>query len=165
MDAYSKRELLTLGEKRQMTVTKADKLMANDILMILSSIWLAVPKNRGTKASHMTQVVYIVNPMCWLSLKSSGILRVSTAYTVHTIMSIIGYANEHMYDVSKWEEHTRTFSSGVGYMCIARGGDTTIHIKSNKTCKQKKKNHKNALVYQFHDDCILLHRPKCQIGP
>jgi len=64
MDAYSKRELLTLGEKRQMTVTKADKLMANDILMILSSIWLAVPKNRGTKASHMTQVVYIVNPMC-----------------------------------------------------------------------------------------------------
>ena len=40
----------------------------------------------GTKASQMMQVVYIVNPMCLLSLKASGILRVSTAYTVHTTM-------------------------------------------------------------------------------
>jgi hypothetical protein len=33
----------------------------------------------GTKANQMTQVVYMVNPMYFDSLKAAGILRVTTA--------------------------------------------------------------------------------------
>ena len=53
---------ITFGENRQATVTLADKLIVTDMLVILRATWLAVPKYRGTKASHMTQVVYMVNP-------------------------------------------------------------------------------------------------------
>lgn len=44
----------------------------------------------GTKASQMTQVVYIVNPIYLDSLKAAGILRVTTAYTVHRRINRIG---------------------------------------------------------------------------
>ena len=37
----------------------------------------------GTKATQMTQVVYMAKPMNLASLKFSGKLRVFTAYTVH----------------------------------------------------------------------------------
>lgn len=37
--------------------------MVTDILVILRATWLAVPKYKGTKANHITQVVYIVNPV------------------------------------------------------------------------------------------------------
>lgn len=54
---------LTLGEKRQAIVTLADRLMVTDIVVILSGVWLPIPKYNGTNASHMTQVVYIVKPV------------------------------------------------------------------------------------------------------
>lgn len=56
-------QILTFGENKQTKVTLADKLIVTDILVILRATWLAVPKYNGTKASHITQVVYIVNPV------------------------------------------------------------------------------------------------------
>lgn len=53
---------LTFGENRQMTVTLADKLIVTDIDVSRRGTWLAVPKYKGTNASHITHVVYIVNP-------------------------------------------------------------------------------------------------------
>lgn len=44
----------------------------------------------GTKASQITHVVYMVNPMYLDSLKAAGILRVTTAYTVHRTIKRIG---------------------------------------------------------------------------
>lgn len=43
-------------------MTLADRLMVTDMEVILSGTWFAVPKYNGTKASQMTQVVYMVNP-------------------------------------------------------------------------------------------------------
>lgn len=44
----------------------------------------------GTKASQITHVVYMVNPMYFDSLKAAGIFRVTTAYIVHKTMRSIG---------------------------------------------------------------------------
>lgn len=46
-----------------MSVTLADKLIVTDMDVTRNATWLAVAKQRGTKASHMIHVVYIVNPM------------------------------------------------------------------------------------------------------
>lgn len=54
--------LLTLGANKQTKVTLAERLMVTDMLVILKATWLAVPKYNGTKASQITQVVYMVNP-------------------------------------------------------------------------------------------------------
>lgn len=70
---------LTFGENKQATVTLAERLIVTDMLVILKATWLAVPKYNGTKANHITHVVYIVKPICFDSLKASGIFRVSTA--------------------------------------------------------------------------------------
>jgi len=37
--------------------------MVTDIVVILSGVWLPIPKYNGTNASHMTHVVYIVKPV------------------------------------------------------------------------------------------------------
>lgn len=37
--------------------------MVTDMVVILSGVWLPMPKYSGTNASHMTQVVYIVKPV------------------------------------------------------------------------------------------------------
>lgn len=44
-------------------VTLADRLMVTDMVVILSGVWLPMPKYSGTNASHMTHVVYIVKPV------------------------------------------------------------------------------------------------------
>lgn len=54
--------VLTLGEKRHATVTLAERLIVTDIEVIRNGTWFAVPKYRGTKASQMTHVVYMVKP-------------------------------------------------------------------------------------------------------
>lgn len=59
---HCSRRVLTLGEKRHATVTLADRLMVTDIEVIRNGTWFAVPKYRGTKASQMTHVVYMVKP-------------------------------------------------------------------------------------------------------
>lgn len=43
-------------------VTEADKLMVTDIDVILSATLFPVPKYSGTKANHITHVVYMVKP-------------------------------------------------------------------------------------------------------
>lgn len=53
----------TFGENRQTIVTLAERLMVTDMVVILSGVWLPMPKYSGTNASHMTQVVYIVKPV------------------------------------------------------------------------------------------------------
>lgn len=53
---------LTFGEKRQATVTLAERLIVTDILVMRKATWFAVPKYKGTKANHITHVVYIVKP-------------------------------------------------------------------------------------------------------
>lgn len=53
---------LTFGEKRQTTVTLADRLIVTDMLVILRATWFAVPKYNGTNANQITHVVYIVKP-------------------------------------------------------------------------------------------------------
>lgn len=55
--------VLTLGEKRQATVTLAERLMVTDIEVIRRGTWFAVPKYSGTNASQMTHVVYMVKPV------------------------------------------------------------------------------------------------------
>lgn len=70
---------LTFGVKRHAMHTRADKLIVTDIEVILSGTVLAVAKYNGTNASQMMQVVYIVKPICFDSLKASGIFLVSTA--------------------------------------------------------------------------------------
>lgn len=55
--------ILTFGENRQTMVTLADRLMVTDMVVILSGVWLLIPKYSGTNASHMTHVVYIVKPI------------------------------------------------------------------------------------------------------
>ena len=52
----------TLGENKQTSVTLALNDIVTAILVIRRGTWLAVPKYRGTKANHMTHVVYIVKP-------------------------------------------------------------------------------------------------------
>lgn len=37
--------------------------MVIDMVVILSGVWLPMPKYSGTNASHMTHVVYIVKPV------------------------------------------------------------------------------------------------------
>ena len=54
--------MYSFGEKRQASVTLADKLIVTDILVIRSGTWFPVPKYSGTKASQITQVVYMVKP-------------------------------------------------------------------------------------------------------
>lgn len=49
------------------------------LMSLLTSYELFVPKNIVTNASHMTMVVYMVNPMNLDSLKFSGIFLVLTA--------------------------------------------------------------------------------------
>lgn len=51
--------------------------MVTDILVILSATWLAVPKYNGTKANHITQVVYIVNPVTTNTKLTLGFRNVS----------------------------------------------------------------------------------------
>lgn len=53
----------TFGEKRHTIVTLADRLIVTDIVVILSGVWLPMTKYKGTNASHMTHVVYIVKPV------------------------------------------------------------------------------------------------------
>lgn len=43
-------------------MTLAERLMVTDILVIRRGMWFPVPKYRGTNASHITHVVYIVKP-------------------------------------------------------------------------------------------------------
>lgn len=43
-------------------VTDAERLMVTDIEVILSATLFPVPKYNGTKANHITHVVYIVKP-------------------------------------------------------------------------------------------------------
>jgi len=56
------RSIYNLGENRQTRVTDADKDMVTAMDVIRSGTWFPVPKYRGTKASQITQVVYIVKP-------------------------------------------------------------------------------------------------------
>lgn len=51
-------------------------------LALTFSVDWAVPKKIGTKASQTIQVVYIVKPIGFASLKVSGTPRLLTAYTV-----------------------------------------------------------------------------------
>lgn len=37
--------------------------MVTDMVVILSGVWLPMPKYSGTNASHMTHVVYMVKPV------------------------------------------------------------------------------------------------------
>lgn len=52
----------TFGENKHMTVTLAERLIVTDILVIRRGMWLPVAKYRGTNASHIMHVVYIVKP-------------------------------------------------------------------------------------------------------
>jgi hypothetical protein len=63
------------GTNIQASATVALRLIANDIVAIRMFILSAVLNKIGTKASQIIQVVYIVNPICFDSLKASGILR------------------------------------------------------------------------------------------
>lgn len=54
---------ITFGLNRQAIVTDADRLIVTDIEVILNATLFPVPKYRGTKASHITHVVYIVKPV------------------------------------------------------------------------------------------------------
>lgn len=53
------------------------------------SVDWAVPKKMGTKASHTMQVVYMVKPMGFASLKVSGTPLLLMAYTVQVTISTI----------------------------------------------------------------------------
>lgn len=55
-------EGITFGLKRHAIVTEAERLIVTDIEVILRATLFPVPKYSGTKASHMTHVVYIVKP-------------------------------------------------------------------------------------------------------
>lgn len=61
----------------------------------------AVPKKIGIKANQMIQVVYMVNPIGFASLKVSGTLLVLIAYTVHVTIKRILYPREQMSDRSE----------------------------------------------------------------
>lgn len=54
---------ITFGLNRQAIVTDADRLIVTDIEVILNATLFPVPKYRGTNASHITHVVYIVKPV------------------------------------------------------------------------------------------------------
>ena len=62
----------TFGENKQANVTLADKLIVTDIDVIRSGTWFAVPKYKGTNASQITHVVYIVKPI-WVQNKFNWI--------------------------------------------------------------------------------------------
>lgn len=76
-----RRIMYNLGVKRHSRVTVALRDMETDRVVMFSAMWLLCEelKYRGTKASQMMHVVYMVKPMNFDSLKASGILRVSTA--------------------------------------------------------------------------------------
>lgn len=74
-------KVLTFGENKQTRVTLADRLMVTDMLVILRATWFAVPKYRGTKASHITQVVYIVNPVTAKGELAAGLCNLNTGFT------------------------------------------------------------------------------------
>lgn len=61
-DAVTLNKRLTLGAKRQTSVTLALSEMVTAMLVTRRGTWLAVPKYSGTNASQITHVVYIVNP-------------------------------------------------------------------------------------------------------
>jgi hypothetical protein len=84
--------LITFGEKRHATVTLADRLMVTDMLVILRATWLAVPKYSGTKANHITQVVYMVKPKKKITKARTDVSSTITR-TLATNYSILGVFN------------------------------------------------------------------------
>lgn len=89
-------QILTFGENKQTKVTLADKLMVTDILVIRRATWLAVPKYKGTKASHITQVVYIVNPVTANAKLALG-LRNSSIEIKANVDIMCDYYTAHYY--------------------------------------------------------------------
>ena len=100
-----KRIMYNFGLNRITRHTAADKLKVirltfgnfdieiNHLIVMDMEVILILPEvlmKMGTKANQIMHVVYMLNPINFDSLKPSGIFRVKTAWTVHTMTSIIG---------------------------------------------------------------------------
>jgi len=67
--------------------------MVTDMVVILSVVWLPIPKYSGTNASHMTHVVYIVKPVkqiktveadsLWFNISNDSQNNLNTYMMVH----------------------------------------------------------------------------------
>jgi hypothetical protein len=66
--------------------------MVTDMLVILRATWLAVPKYSGTKANHITQVVYMVKPKKKITKTRTNVSSTITR-TLATNYSILGVFN------------------------------------------------------------------------
>ena len=69
----------TLGPNRQNRTMKAHRITFRQIIGVLARCWSFRAKKTVTNPSHMTEVVYIVNAMCFDSLKLAGIFLVLNA--------------------------------------------------------------------------------------
>ena len=89
--------IYNFGENRHNSVTVALNDIDTDNVVMFNAIWLLCEEVKyiGTNANQIMHVVYIVKPMNFDSLNASGILRVSTAYTVHTTKEIYKMKQEN----------------------------------------------------------------------